>query len=330
MDNLTHTLFGFALAKAGLDRTSRLAMPAILIGANLPDIDLAAILGGQINYLRYHRGVTHSLFGIAVESLLLALCFMGFKTSGPHRKRLKLFFWLFLASLIGTGSHLLLDYTNSYGIRPFLPFQSEWYSLDTVFIIDPWILLFFLIGLGMTFLFRLINQEIGARPTSLRSGAILSLILISGYWVTKEISHHSALTELERHPYDDGAPLSIGAFPQFMNPYGWHGVVETPRAFHLRIAGWNPFQSLQAEKKIRSFYKPEQKEILQAVSQGEEAKTFLNFARYPFFQILPVPKGFEVEARDLRFEFASRIRKGFRYRAELDSHLKILSENFRF
>jgi len=241
-----------------------------------------------------------------------------------------LFFWLVLASLIGTGSHLFLDYTNSYGIRPFLPFKSEWYSLDTVFIIDPWILFFFLIGLGMTYLFRLINQEIGARPTSLRSGAILSLILISGYWVTKEVSHHSALRELESQSYADGEPLSIGAFPQFMNPFAWHGVVETPRAFHLRFAGWNPLQSLHAEERIRSFYKPEQKEILQAVSQGDEAKTFLNFARYPFFQILPVPNGFEVEARDLRFEFATRIRKGFRYRAELDSRLNILSENFRF
>ena len=330
MDNLTHTLYGLALAKAGLERTSRYAMPAILIGANLPDIDLAAIMGGQINYLRYHRGVTHSLFGIAIESLLLALLFMGIEKSGTHRKRLKSFFWLFLASLIGTGSHLFLDYTNSYGIRPFLPFKSEWYSLDTVFIIDPWILFFLLIGLGMAYLFRLINQEIGARPTSLRSGAIISLILISGYWVTKEFSHNSALRDLESQPYADGAPLSIGAFPQFMNPFAWHGVVETPRAFHLRFAGWNPFPSLQTEKRIQSFYKPEQKEILQAVSLGNEAKIFLNFARYPFFQILQVPNGLEVEARDLRFEFATRVRKGFRYRAELDSRLNILSENFRF
>jgi hypothetical protein len=115
-----------------------------------------------------------------------------------------------------------------------------------------------------------------------------------------------------------------------MNPFAWHGVVETPRAFHLRFTGWNPFQSLHAEERIRSFYKPEQEEILQAVGQGEEAKTFLNFARYPFFQILPIPTGFEVEARDLRFEFATRIRKGFRYQAELDSRLNILSENFRF
>src|SRR4029077_9739841 len=122
------------------EQTSRHATMAILIGANLPDIDLVAIIGGQIQYLRYHRGVTHSLFGIAIESLLLALFLMLFEKTETHRKRLKLFFRLFLLSLVGTGSHVLLDYTNSYGIRPFLPFNSGWYSLDTVFIIDPWIL----------------------------------------------------------------------------------------------------------------------------------------------------------------------------------------------
>jgi inner membrane protein len=330
MDTLTHTLYGFALAKAGLERTSRHATTAILIGANLPDIDLATLIGGQINYLRYHRGVTHSLLGIALESILLTLFFMGIETPGTHRQRLKSFFWLFLASLIGTGSHLFLDYTNSYGIRPFLPFKSDWYSLDTVFIIDPWILFVFLIGLGMTFLFRLINQEIGAQPTSLKNGAIFCLILISGYWAAKEFSHHSALMELKGQPYADGEPVSIGAFPQLMNPFAWHGVVETPRSFHLRFAGWSPYPFLETEKKSRTFYKPEQKEILMAVRQGDEAKTFLGFARYPFFRILPTPNGYKVEAKDLRFEFADRIRKAFRYQAELDSHLNILSEDFRF
>jgi inner membrane protein len=330
MDNLTHTLYGLALAKAGLERSSRHATTAILIGANLPDIDLASLIGGQINYLRYHRGITHSLFGISIESLLLALFFIGFEKQETHRKRLQLFFGLFLCSLIGTGSHLFLDYTNSYGIRPFLPFKSDWYSLDIVFIIDPWILFVFLIGLGLTFLFRLINQEIGARPTSLKKGAIFCLILISGYWAAKGFSHHSALLELKGQPYADGEPVSIGAFPQLMNPFAWHGVVETHQAFHLRIAGWSPFQFIEKEKKTRSFYKPEQKEILLAVLQGDEAKTFLGFARYPFFRILPTPNGYEVESKDLRFEFADRIRKAFRYQAELDSRLNILSEDFRF
>jgi len=242
----------------------------------------------------------------------------------------KSFWGLYLACLIGMGSHVLLDYTNSYGIRPFWPFASSWHSLDLVFIIDPWILALFLFALGFTYLFRLVNQEVGAHPTSFQSGAMVCLMLIPSYWTVKAFSHRSALRDLESQSYISGHPVSFGAFPLFLNPFGWHGVVETSRAFHMRFAGWSPLPQTRTSGRTRSLYKPEQMDILQAASKGNQAKAFLSFARYPLFQILPTPNGYEVEARDLRFEFAGRIRKAFRYRAELDNHLNILSERFRF
>ena len=42
MENLAHTLVGAALARAGLDRLSPLAMSTALLAANLPDIDVVA------------------------------------------------------------------------------------------------------------------------------------------------------------------------------------------------------------------------------------------------------------------------------------------------
>ncbi len=42
MDPLAHTLFGAALAESGLKRRSRYATATLLIGANLPDIDVVA------------------------------------------------------------------------------------------------------------------------------------------------------------------------------------------------------------------------------------------------------------------------------------------------
>ena len=32
--------------------------------------------------------------------------------------------------LIALLSHLLLDWTNNYGLRPFFPFNPHWYALD--------------------------------------------------------------------------------------------------------------------------------------------------------------------------------------------------------
>lgn len=39
LDNLTHSLVGALLGQTGLKRRTRLAMPALVIGANLPDVD---------------------------------------------------------------------------------------------------------------------------------------------------------------------------------------------------------------------------------------------------------------------------------------------------
>jgi len=73
MDNVTHTLFGLVLAKTGLERSTPKATLALLIGANLPDLDLLAWFGGHISYLKYHRGISHSPLGLLCEAGLLAV-----------------------------------------------------------------------------------------------------------------------------------------------------------------------------------------------------------------------------------------------------------------
>ena len=71
VENVAHTLTGLALARTGLGRVSPLATTAIVLGANLPDIDLLWSLPSELHYLHAHRGWTHSLFGGVVGSLAL-------------------------------------------------------------------------------------------------------------------------------------------------------------------------------------------------------------------------------------------------------------------
>ncbi len=143
MENICHTFTGAALAKAGLERLTPLAMPTLLIGANLPDIDAVSIFHGPVAYLRHHRGITHSVVGVFVLSLLLALTVFLYdrwvrrrwwKDREPAR-----LIGLIVVAFIGVGSHVVLDYTNSYGIRPFLPWSDHRYFGDLVFIVDPWL-----------------------------------------------------------------------------------------------------------------------------------------------------------------------------------------------
>ena len=60
MDNLTHSLVGAVLGQAGLKRTTGLASPALIIGANLPDVDAACFFWLEgTEHLGFRRGITH-------------------------------------------------------------------------------------------------------------------------------------------------------------------------------------------------------------------------------------------------------------------------------
>src|SRR6204780_1148799 len=65
--------------------------------------------------------------------------------------------WLF--SCLAVLSHIFLDWTNNYGVRPFFPFNPRWYSLDIAFILEPVILAALLLGLLFPAIFGLADRE---------------------------------------------------------------------------------------------------------------------------------------------------------------------------
>ena len=147
MENVSHTLAGFVLARGGLEKTTPLAATALVVGANLPDVDLAwSSFKSALVYFHYHRGWTHSLPGAAVLTVLLWAVLLGVDRwvparrsgSGARRRPLP----LLAAAAIGVGSHLLMDAANSYGVRPLLPWSDRWMYGDLWVIVDPWLWLF--------------------------------------------------------------------------------------------------------------------------------------------------------------------------------------------
>ena len=143
MDNLTHTLVGLTAAKAGLERLSPGAATVCVLAANAPDVDVAILLfGDRWTYLHHHRGITHAIVGVVFLALLLPLVMHGLDRlwarlrKQPAKTKLR---GLLLASAIVTATHPLLDWTNNYGIRFFLPWSSKWSYGDLVFIVDPYL-----------------------------------------------------------------------------------------------------------------------------------------------------------------------------------------------
>src|ERR1035438_789659 len=120
MDPLTHTATGLFLSRVGLKRWTPLATPILLLAANAPDIDVVTSAGGSLSYLHYHRLLTHSLVAMPVMALLTVALVRVVSRKKIH--------WTgaFFAALIAVATHLLLDLTNTYGIRLLLPFSARW------------------------------------------------------------------------------------------------------------------------------------------------------------------------------------------------------------
>jgi inner membrane protein len=147
MDNLTHSLVGLAVAKAGLEKLSPGATTLCVLAANSPDADIVALIfGGRWAFLQHHRGISHSIVGAFALALALPLIFyLGdwLLAGARHRARSIRLPGLLVASLVATATHPFLDWTNNYGVRFLLPWNPKWFYGDFVFIIDPflWIIL---------------------------------------------------------------------------------------------------------------------------------------------------------------------------------------------
>ena len=143
MDNLTHSLVGLAAAKAGLERLSPGATTLCVLAANAPDADVVVgLFSDRWALLQHHRGITHSIVGVLILAVLLPLLFYAcdFIISKLTRRSVRVKFGgLLLASAIVSFTHPFLDWTNNYGIRLLLPWNSRWFYGDFVFIVDPFI-----------------------------------------------------------------------------------------------------------------------------------------------------------------------------------------------
>ncbi len=146
MDNLTHSLVGAMIGQAGLKRKTGLAMPALIIGANLPDVDAACFFWLEgTEHLGFRRGITHGppawvLLPLVLAGLLWAFDRWQAKRGKRPEDRTPLHFgWLYGLAFIACLTHPALDWLNVYGIRFLEPFSSQWFYGDTLFIIDVWL-----------------------------------------------------------------------------------------------------------------------------------------------------------------------------------------------
>ena len=201
MDPITHLMTGAVLARSGFNRKAAYATLAMTLAAEAPDLDTLWSIRGPIAVFQHHRGWTHTLLGLPFEAAVVVGAVYLF-----HRWRLRRhkpatqsvpLRWglLYGFALIALLSHLLLDWTNNYGLRLFFPFNPHWYAGSLVFIFEPVIFVFLLIALIAPALFGLVNSEVGARKPAFRGRgwAIAALIAIVALWGWRALEQQQAI-----------------------------------------------------------------------------------------------------------------------------------------
>ncbi len=283
MDNITHTLVGAVLAQSGLKRATRFGTAALLVGANLPDVDgfsyLFASPGGA---LAFRRGWTHGILAMAIWPLVLAGILWGLsrlsRKADPVRPGA-----LLLLAAIGVWSHPLLDLLNVYGVRLLMPFSEHWFKADALFIIDPWVWGLLVVALALGALRR------SARP------ARWALGVLAGYAILMTILGKVGRDLVARRT---GVTARTMAAPVFGNPFRRSVLRDLGSHYESGALSFGARPKYLATSRI-----PTGKDLpgVPEALASDRSRWFLRWARFPVFRSEPVAGAWRVRIDDIRF-----------------------------
>jgi inner membrane protein len=231
MDPLTHVAAGVVCSQLLTSPSRWWAALAGALFAVLPDLDYFYIFWDRLAFIRYHRGFTHSL--LALPLLALAGALIGRVLSGPRWFRP-----LFLLGLMVLASHLLLDLATSYGTQILSPFSRRRFSLDWIFIIDPYLTALLVAGA----LSALAFQRWGARLGAWFLASAVVFMLVCAFY------HHQALALARQVMQTSNPPeQNVAALAQPFSCRRWQLIAARPGGIRQTFVQL-PFAAALGEK----------------------------------------------------------------------------------
>ena len=340
MEPVTHFLTGACIGRAGLNRKTAYATLAAVLAAEAADMDTFWGLRGQVEELKHHRGITHTFIAAPIVAGvivgLVALLHLWWdrrrkrKLAGmaadpdapiPRRQQAKTVHWgwLYLTALIAALSHLFLDWTNNYGLRPFFPFNPRWYTGSFVFIAEPVLWALLLAATVIPALLGLIGGEIGARrkPFRGRGWAIFALVGMGIVWGWRWSEHAQALALVENAQVASQPVKRMAAEPYPVDPFRWHVILETADFYQTAEVNTRTGE-IASDPQRDVMYKPPTTAAVEAAKQTPLGKVYLDWGTWAVVRDVgqePVPglappqlpanrQWTTIEFSDLRFAYS--------------------------
>jgi inner membrane protein len=290
-----------------LARRTALGTTTLLVGANLPDVDVLAHFWGPAADLAFRRGWTHGLLALVLWPFVLTGVMIALDRGINRVRRASLPPGLvpgqvFLLSSVAILSHPILDTLNTYGVRWLMPFSGRWFYGDTLFIVDPWLWLALGLGVMLSRAWRGGTQP--ARIALWISFAYVLAMAVSAL-AARRIAG-PAIAAISGLPVDR---LMVSPLP--VNPFVRSVVVEQEDVY--RTAGFRWLSSHHLESaSVRIFPKGRSDHpAVQAAAATTLGRRFLGWARFPAFQVEPAGGGdFVVHILDLRYADRPGVRFG--------------------
>jgi len=273
MDPVTHSLAGATIYNLGFRQKSALAV--LLLASVAPDFDYITRFWGIDMFLRYHRGISHGILALLVVPLIIGLIF-GYR---------KGFLFYSFVAFLGYAAHLLMDLTNQYGTRILSPLDWQQYSLDLLFIIDPYIT----IGLVLLVILCKFNKK---RATAI---ALITIVLVLAYTAGRYYLQGKTRDFLRERL--DEETYKICPLPNdflrwwFITQSGNEIKVGFADLFTKRIC-------------IQEVYRINDKDPdIERSMDTRVVKNFLYFARYPYAEVKRDDEKLTVVWRELSYSF---------------------------
>ena len=297
MDNLCHSLVGAALAESGLRQRTRYATTALVLGANFPDIDVAAVF--TEHGLGFRRGITHGMPALIVLPFILTAIILAWhaafrrpRESDPIRPT-----QLLLLSTLAIFTHPFLDWMNTYGMRWLMPLDGTWFYADSLFIVDPWILLM----LGAAWLggwrARVIGSgELRARGEQFaRRMILMSVAYIAGMMLLTQVGRAVADRDLSG---ERPGPRQLMVSPPFLESWRRYVTVDAGAGYQFGRIDWWPRPSLVLDSALL----PKRTELLDGLPRTVPLEDLLDWGRFIYAR----EEGDAVQVDDARYSRGGR------------------------
>jgi inner membrane protein len=285
MDSGTHLVFGLGLGGLALTDPVISSHPygpvAVLIGTVLgsqaPDADTVLRFKSKADYIRNHRGLSHSLPALACWAALLTLILsLAFRTvPWTH-----LLLWILIAVLV----HVATDLFNSYGTQAFRPFTRKWIAWNVIHIFDP--------AIFLSHLAAILLWATGWAEPRVIFPVLYSFLALYYGWRT--LVHRRLAAKLPGKDPDWREGDRYTLLPT-LSLNRWN-VVRQSQDCRFGIGEWENGKLVWLETT-----KCDDGPAVEASKRTKEVQAFLNVTPFPCAHVKPKSWGYEVRWIDIRY-----------------------------